>query len=415
MKKTAMAVGPIEHRCNIERVAGLFSPHALCDRVRFSHARLKMVIFGCRLRLSCALEGPWVRLGGTMGTITKKTNKDGSISYKAEVRQFAGKVLLARKSLTFPSQREAKAWITRTEAEFAQGSKIPVAITVGDLVTRYIEKMEKIKPLGRSRKLFLEGLAQRDIWKRNAPGLTTQELLDYFVDRRKEAGPSTLIIDLSTLAGVFRDAKSVLGVDVDDKVFAELRPTLLRMGLVERSGVRNRRPTDIEIRKLLEGFRKREKQRGNLIPMVDLVEFLLASAFRLGEVCDILWSDYDDAQGTVLVRDRKHPRQKHDDLVTLPRDALEIIRRQPKTHTRIFPYESRSVSTAFTRTAKSVGVENLRLHDLRREGISRLLEKGLLPHEVATISGHRDLKVLNLHYTRISSDSMRKRLDEVDQ
>lgn len=41
-----------------------------------------------------------------------------------------------------------------------------------------------------------------------------------------------------------------------------------------------------------------------------------------------------------------------------------------------------------------LGIDNLRYHDLRREGASRLFEKEYSIEEVAQVTGHRNLNVL---------------------
>lgn len=51
------------------------------------------------------------------------------------------------------------------------------------------------------------------------------------------------------------------------------------------------------------------------------------------------------------------------------------------------------------------GLEDILLHDLRHEGISRLFELGFEIQEVATISGHRDWKVLR-RYTHLKPSSL---------
>jgi integrase len=43
---------------------------------------------------------------------------------------------------------------------------------------------------------------------------------------------------------------------------------------------------------------------------------------------------------------------------------------------------------------KGTGIEDLHFHDLRHEAISRFFEMGLTVPEVASISGHRDTRML---------------------
>nr|WP_244499044.1 tyrosine-type recombinase/integrase [Vibrio atlanticus] len=67
----------------------------------------------------------------------------------------------------------------------------------------------------------------------------------------------------------------------------------------------------------------------------------------------------------------------------------------------MFPYTSRRVSTGFHRVRNELGIADLRYHDLRREGASRLFEKGYSIEEVAQVTGHRNLNVLWQVYTQL--------------
>nr|WP_282570501.1 tyrosine-type recombinase/integrase [Vibrio cyclitrophicus] len=82
-----------------------------------------------------------------------------------------------------------------------------------------------------------------------------------------------------------------------------------------------------------------------------------------------------------------------------------IIHRESKTFRNkgelIFPYNSRSVSAGFQRVRNELGIEDLKYHDLRREGASRLFEKGYSIEEVAQVTGHRNSNILWQVYTQL--------------
>jgi integrase len=56
-----------------------------------------------------------------------------------------------------------------------------------------------------------------------------------------------------------------------------------------------------------------------------------------------------------------------------------------------------------------VGLQDLHLHDLRHEAVSRLFEKGFNVIEVASISGHRELRMLQ-RYTHLRAADLVTRL-----
>src|SRR5260370_17286799 len=105
-----------------------------------------------------------------------------------------------------------------------------------------------------------------------------------------------------------------------------------------------------------------------------------------------------------MVRDMKNPGEKicNDVWCALTPDALDIIRAQPRTSDRIFPYSTDAICAAFTRACYAVGINTekmpaklrLHFHDLRHDGVSRLFELGCnIPH-VAGVSGHRSWQSL---------------------
>ncbi|WP_280136912.1 tyrosine-type recombinase/integrase [Microvirga vignae] len=64
---------------------------------------------------------------------------------------------------------------------------------------------------------------------------------------------------------------------------------------------------------------------------------------------------------------------------------------------------------AWERLRKRAGLEDLRLHDLRHEAVSRLFECGLTVPEVALISGHRDPRMLS-RYTHLKPEKVAEEL-----
>lgn len=54
-------------------------------------------------------------------------------------------------------------------------------------------------------------------------------------------------------------------------------------------------------------------------------------------------------------------------------------------------------------------MKSLRFHDLRQEAVSRFAEMGLNTAEVASISGHRDLRSL-FRYTHLRAEDLVQKL-----
>ena len=79
------------------------------------------------------------------------------------------------------------------------------------------------------------------------------------------------------------------------------------------------------------------------------------------------------------------------------------------TETPLFSYTARGLSGAFLKLCRKVKIDDLHFHDLRHEATSRFFEKGLNPVGVATITGHKDTKML-MRYTHLKSEDLVGRL-----
>jgi len=75
------------------------------------------------------------------------------------------------------------------------------------------------------------------------------------------------------------------------------------------------------------------------------------------------------------------------------------------TESHLFTYTARGLSGAFLNLCRKVKIEDLHFHDLRHEATSRFFEKGLNPVEVATITGHKDTKML-MRYTHLRAEDL---------
>jgi integrase len=147
-----------------------------------------------------------------------------------------------------------------------------------------------------------------------------------------------------------------------------------------------------------------------------MVCFAIATTMRIEEICRVRWDDGDARKKTVIVRDRKDPRHKDGNHQRVPLlyatgyDAWALIKEQgilTGENARIFPYSPSSVSTAFRRARRELEVEDLRFHDLRHEGTSRLFEAGFTIEQVALVTGHKDWKMLK-RYTNLKPEDLHR-------
>jgi integrase len=139
---------------------------------------------------------------------------------------------------------------------------------------------------------------------------------------------------------------------------------------------------------------------------------------RQDEISRIRWDDFDPIEKMLLIRDRKDPQRKSGNNQRIPLlsvcgyDPCAIIEEQRtllgKSRGRIFPYNGKSVGTAFRRQCRELKIEDLHFHDLRHEGTSRLFEAGFTIEQVALVTGHKDWKMLR-RYTHLKPEALHEK------
>jgi len=82
--------------------------------------------------------------------------------------------------------------------------------------------------------------------------------------------------------------------------------------------------------------------------------------------------------------------------VPLQPHAIEILRKLPRSlDGRVFPIGIKNFERSWNAICKRSNIQGLRFHDLKREAISRLFEKGLSVSEVQLFCGN-SLPILNI-------------------
>jgi integrase len=322
----------------------------------------------------------------------------------------------ASQSRVFDTKRDALVWARAVEGSIAQPKS---AITFGKVLDVYVE--EARRATGKSRDNAIAQLRARlaDV---RLNELDTRAFIGYAKLRGRgpeRVSAATIGTELTyagtalKFSGGFLDAVPECMVALGH--LAAARKTLATMDLVSSSAERDRRPTDVELWKLRTYCLSSQRLRA---PIWDMICFAIATAMRLGEITRINWSDVDETERLVTVRDRKHPSKKigNHSVVPLlngptvvlgePIDPLEIMRRTtPHKRGRVFPYAATSVSHTFADISGRLRIDDLTFHDLRHESISRLFEYGYAIQQVAIVSGHKSWKHLR-RYTNIKPASL---------
>lgn len=163
---------------------------------------------------------------------------------------------------------------------------------------------------------------------------------------------------------------------------------------------------DVELERLLVVLRTDENRPVCLIAM-----FLLSSGCRFNEVLSAKWSDVDLEKRVFVVR-ASNSKSKRLRSVPLNDSAIDVLNKLDTAGkfehlfiNRLTGNPYTSVTKVWQRLRLKAGLPHLRLHDLRHQFASFLVNGGRTLYEVQQILGHSDPKV-TMRYAHLSSKSL---------
>jgi integrase len=175
---------------------------------------------------------------------------------------------------------------------------------------------------------------------------------------------------------------------------------IMKMELPERPDPRETRLTDEQLERVLRAMPNREHQCYVLLA--------ISTTLRRGELCSLLWEDVDLKKNEIRLRAPGHRKKSKvaPRAVPLMPGAVEVLKKLgPRKSGLLFSMTPGGYSQAWRRAADLAGCPDVRLHDMRREGISRLVELVEAPlQSVVAFTGHSDVGVLQRHYIKPRAD-----------
>lgn len=211
---------------------------------------------------------------------------------------------------------------------------------------------------------------------------------------------STVRLQMTTLSGVMRTGAMLWKVS-NKNAPAKARKKMDVMGLTKPIHSRTRRVSSQELDAI-------EAHWIGLIPET-VPRVLRNTCLRVAELCGALVDDFNPHAGTLIIRKRKGWKAGHPPVILpLFPETVNIISSWRFFDERLLPFSASAVSNRFRETVRAAGLEDLRLHDLRHEGISRLFEQGWTAPEVAAVSDHKNWATLQ-RYTHITASALIER------
>lgn len=335
-----------------------------------------------------------------MGTIVERARKDGSKAFVAQIVIKKDGKIIHREAETFDRRQAANAWIVKREDDLRKpgGLERKEDPTLSAVIDRFIAESKNVV-LG-TKAQVLRTVKTSELGDVRCSHITSQKLVSFGKALTQSVEPQTCGNYFSHLSNMFTVARPAWGYPLARQEFDDAVTVLKKLGLIRKAIERNRRPTLEEINQLMKHFGRVREHRPFSVPMQKIIAFAIFSTRRQEEITLLRWDDLDGDR--ILVRDMKHPGDKKGNNVycELQPEALAIIQSMPKNGELIFPYSTDAISAAFTRACQFLDIKDLRFHDLRHEGISRLFEMGKTIPQAAAVSGHRSWTSLK-RYTHI--------------
>lgn len=365
-----------------------------------------------------------------MATISRKGKK-----WQVQIRR-AGHKAICR---TFKLKSEAKTFATDIEAKLDQGEVVTYDdMTIAGLVKAIRDETDNGRLLTAAYRTSLNHI-DRLLGLKWVSKLSAKDITDFARSRRdgspelgnypevKEidgatadqekvilAAPATLSLDIMYIKNLLESGRTLFNLPPKLQMLKDARKELQKRRWVGKSREVSRLPTEEEFQNLLE-YAVRTGGRRRL-PLDTILRIARSAGLREGEMCRIVWPDLDRGRRTLMVRERKNPKEKKDKLMPLiPNHGIdplaEILSLQayrPKStraaDQRIIPYQPGSIGAAFRRACNVVGIVGLRLHDLRHDAATGLARRPEVHvKEAMLVLGHDDIKSM-ARYTHFSAE-----------
>ena len=349
-----------------------------------------------------------------MGTIAQRKLVNGTIRYRAEIRINRKGLPVYKESQTFGSKKIAAGWIAKREAEIENNPEILfgqeklVDLTLTDAIDRYLAEVGS--EYGRTKTYALKLIQKFPIAQHIITKIKSTHIAEHVAQRKigvDELGlnpiaASTLQHELLHIRGVLSHASVMWDIDIDLNAFDKATSQLRKTRQISASKKRDRLPTKEELNLLTKYFFEKWSRANYSYPMHLIIWFAIYSCRREAEITRMEFADYDQHNQLWKVRDLKNPtgsKGNNKEFHILPpcKQIVDLLM-DPDIRNRmlkrgysaeyLIPLSPKTIGGEFRKACKLLGIEDLKFHDLRHEGCTRLAEQGFTIPQIQQVSLH---------------------------
>ena len=372
-----------------------------------------------------------------MGTVTERILSTGVKNYRAQVRVKRQDLPNFTESKTFSTRKLAEVWIKKREYELETNPELMISanISKGMALAEALEKyLKENVDFGRSKRMGMRYLTNWPIGRVKISELTRKDFTDHTYLRRSgypeiAADPiesSTALQDLQYLKVVLTHADLVWGEKVNLFELEQAMKGLRNARVITKSKKRDRLATSNELQLLTNYFYRRWKTSKTSMPLHLIMWLAIYTCRREDELTRLFLNEYDRDHQEWKVFDLKNPNGSagnHKSFLVTEKAELVVqeimksdvrdrmLRLDSANPSVLLPLNAKSFAARWREAIKMTGIDDLRFHDLRHEGITRLAEDGLTIPQMQQVSLHESWESLRRY---VNLKNRRERLDFKD-
>ena len=290
---------------------------------------------------------------------------------------------------SFQGRQDAERWARSVESDIDRGSYVSHTeaqkTTLADLIQRYMAEVLPSMKGAPEDSIRLKAICRRPICKNSIAALTPAKVAEYRDLRLTEVAAGTVVRELAYLSSIINHGRREWGIHANNPVALVRKPT-------QPKG-RQRVLTSAERERLLAELQPTGRRN---VWMLSVALLALETGMRRSELLALRWGDINLDRRTATLHITKNGETR---VVPLSTSAIQTLTAMPRSICgAVFPITACALAANFDKAVERAKLPDLHFHDLRHTAITLMATK--LPNliELAAVSGHKSLKMLQRYY-----------------
>jgi len=306
------------------------------------------------------------------------------------------------KTQRFTSKTAAARWARQIETELSESEYIDTSdfdhITLADILERYLKEITPTKRSSEPESFRIRRILREPLVKTLILEVDGSHFAAYRDMRLRQVSSNSVLKELNIFSHALEIARKEWRIPLRENPVTLVRRPVSPPG-------RDRRLQPGEEEKLFDAVE--HSKNPFLMPVILLA---IETAMRQSEIVNLEWKRVYFDKRTVYLDKTKNGHSRGIPLSTRAHGVLSKLKEQIGDSEHVFPgLTPEAIKRSFARATKRARLVDFHFHDLRHEATSRLFEKGLTTMEVASITGHRTLSMLN-RYTHLRIEDLVNKL-----